>query len=144
MIKMDQRGQISVEYILLLAIVLAIVLVFAVVITNQSEESNVAAAAQLGATNATTNLVFLNASQTPVKVTSVTMTNNSTVGSTINMAIHFSKSVTAQQNTIFQNIEKSLRAAGYNNLVNTNSSITLTTSTGVGVRHVYIITLTNP
>jgi uncharacterized protein (UPF0333 family) len=144
MIKMDQRGQISIEYILLVAVVLAIVIVFALVITNQSEQNNVAAAAQLGATNATANLVFINGSQTPVKVTSVTMGNGSVIGSNVNMVVHFSKSVTAQQGIIFQSIEKSLRSAGFNNLVNTNSSITLTTSTGVGVRHVYFITLTSP
>jgi uncharacterized protein (UPF0333 family) len=144
MIKMDQRGQISVEYILLVAVVLAIVVVFALVVTNQSEQNNVAAAAQLGATNATANLVFINGSQTPVKVTSVTMSNGSTIGNNVNMVIHFSKSVTSNQGTIFQSIEKSLRSAGFNNMVNTNSSITLTTSTGVGVRHVYFITLTSP
>jgi uncharacterized protein (UPF0333 family) len=144
MIKMDQRGQISIEYILLVAVVLAIVIVFALIITNQSEQNNVAAASQLGATNATANLIFLNGSQTPVKVTSVTMSNGSVIGSNVNMVVHFSKSVTAQQGIIFQSIEKSLRSAGFNNLVNTNSSITLTTSTGVGVRHVYFITLTSP
>jgi len=141
---MDQRGQISIEYILLVAIILVIVIVFAVVITNQSEQNQVASAAQLGASNATANLIFTNGSQTPVKVTSVTMTNGSTVGNNVSLTIHFSRSVTAQQGTIFQSIEKSLRANGYNNLTNTNSSITLITSTGIGVRHTYFITLTNP
>ncbi len=72
---MDQKAQISIEYILLVAIILAVVLVFALIITDQNEQNNVATAAQLGASNATANMVFTNTSQSPVKVTSVTMTN---------------------------------------------------------------------
>ena len=138
MIKMDQRAQISVEYILLVAIILAIVIVFALIITDQSEQNKVATAAQLGASNATANILFTNTSQTPVKVTSVTMTN----GTNINLVIHFSRSVTSQQGTILQSIENSLRAAGFNNLVKTNTSITVTTTTtAAGLRHTYLITL---
>ena len=69
---MDQRAQISVEYILLVAIVLIVVLIFAAIVTNQNEENNVASAVQLGASNATANMVFTNTSQPPVKVTYVT------------------------------------------------------------------------
>ena len=46
---MDQRAQISVEFILLVAIVLTIVLVFSLIITNENEQNNVATDAQLGA-----------------------------------------------------------------------------------------------
>ena len=50
---MDQRGQISIEYILLVAIVLVIVVIFGLIITDQNEQNNVASAVQLGAANAT-------------------------------------------------------------------------------------------
>ncbi len=57
---MDQKAQISIEYILLVAIILVVVLVFALIITNENEQNNVATAAQLGASNATANMVFTN------------------------------------------------------------------------------------
>ena len=44
---MDQRAQISVEYILLVAIILFVVLIFASVVINGNEENNVASAVQL-------------------------------------------------------------------------------------------------
>jgi len=73
---MDQRAQISIEYILLVSIILIIVIVFALVITNQSQQNNIATAVQLGASNATANLVFTNNSQSPIQVTYINMTNN--------------------------------------------------------------------
>ncbi len=136
---MDQRGQISIEYILLVAIVLVIVVIFGVVISNQSEQNNVASAVQLGATNATANLVFANNSQSPVKVTNVAMTGN---GTNINMVVHFSRSVTDQQAIIFASIIQSLKSSGYTNITNTSTTMTLTTATsGLGTRHIYTITL---
>ncbi|MTK63549.1 MAG: class III signal peptide-containing protein [Methanobacterium sp.] len=136
---MDQRGQISIEYILLVAIVLVIVVVFGLVITDQSEQNNVASAVQLGATNATANLVFGNNSQSPVKVTNVAMTGT---GQNISVVVHFSRSVADQQPTILASIIQSLKSSGYNNIVNTTSSVTLTTSTtSSGTRHIYYITL---
>jgi len=136
---MDQRGQISIEYILLLAIILVIVVIFGLIITDQSEQNNVASAVQLGATNATANLVFGNNSQSPVKVTNVAMTGT---GQNISMVVHFSRSVTDQQSTILASIIQSLKSSGYTNIVNTTNSITLTTSTtSTGTRHIYYITL---
>jgi uncharacterized protein (UPF0333 family) len=136
---MDERGQISIEYILLVAIILIVVVIFGLIITDQSEQNNVASAVQLGATNATANLVFGNNSQSPVKVTNVAMTGT---GQNISMVVHFSRSVTDQQSTIIDSIIKSLKSSGYNNIVNTTNSITLTTSTTAsGTRHIYYITL---
>ena len=101
---MDQRAQISVEYILLVAIVLMIVLVFSLIITNENEQNNVATAAQLGAANASANIVLTNSSQSPIRVTSVSMTNGTTRGSDINVVIHFSRPVGDQGGTIFSSI----------------------------------------
>ena len=133
---MDQRAQISIEYILLVSIVIIIVVVFALIITNQSEQNNVATAAQLGASNATANLVFTNNSQSPVRVTEVTMSNSTNQTAPINMTIHFSRSVTDQKATILSSIAKSLQSSGYNNSVITDGILNLTTS-----KHNYIITL---
>jgi len=144
MIKMDQRAQISIEYILLVSIILLIVIVFALVITDQSEQNSIATAAQLGASNATANLVFTNNSQTPVKVTSVDMTNSTSPNTNITLTIHFSRSVADQQATIFGSIAKSLNAAlnGTNyTIVQNINNLNLTTNTGTGIRHNYIITL---
>jgi uncharacterized protein (UPF0333 family) len=139
MIKMDQRGQISIEYVLLVAVILVIVVIFGIVISDQSEQNNVASAVQLGASNATA-IVFSNSSQTPVRVTDVAMTDN---GSTnINVVVHFSSPVTSIQSSVIGNITKSLLASGYTNISNTSSTITLTTSTtSSGTRHIYYITL---
>lgn len=136
---MDQRGQISIEYILLVAIILVVVVIFGVIITDQNEQNNVASAVQLGATNATANLVFGNNSQSPVKVTNVAMTGT---GQNISMVVHFSGSVAGQQPIILASIIQSLKSSGYTNIVNTTNSVTLTTSTTAsGTRHIYYITL---
>lgn len=136
---MDQRAQISAEYILMVAIILIIVVVFALVITDQNEQNTISTAAQLGASNASASLVMANTTLSPLKVTSVNMVDTSSTGITI--TIKFSRNVGAQQPDIFNGIEKSLRAAGYNNLTNTGNSITLTTTTQVGLRHNYLILL---
>ena len=130
---MDQRAQISIEYILLVAIILAVVLVFALIITDQNEQNSVATAAQLGASNATANMLFTNNSQSPIKVTFVTMTNISN-STNINMVIHFS-GPTTNNATIIKSIANSLNASGYSNIAITTSSLTLTTN-----KHIYTIT----
>ncbi|UTB32835.1 MAG: class III signal peptide-containing protein [Methanobacterium sp. ERen5] len=136
---MDQRGQISIEYVLLVSIVLIVVVIFGLIITDQSEQNNVASAVQLGASNASANLVFANNSQSPVKVTNVAMTNT---GQNINVVVHFSRSVADQQATIIASIVQSLKSSGYTNVSYTTSSATLTTSTNaLGTRHIYNITL---
>ena len=134
---MDQRAQISIEYILLVSIILLIIIVFALVITDQSEQNNIATAVQLGASNATANITLTNTSQSPVQVTEVTMSNGTTNQSvTINMTVHFSRSVTTQQATILSSIKTSLQSSGYNNSVISGGSLLLTTS-----KHIYNITL---
>jgi len=134
---MDQRAQISIEYILLVSIILLIIIVFALVITDQSEQNNIATAVQLGASNATANITLTNTSQSPVQVTEVTMSNGTTNQSvTINMTVHFSRSVTTQQATILSSIATSLQSSGYNNSVISGGSLPLITS-----KHIYNITL---
>ena len=140
---MDQRGQISIEYILLVAIILAVVLVFATIITSQTEQNTIATTAQLGASNATANMLFTNYTQSPVKVTSVTMTTvilSDNVSTNTSMVIHFSGKITNNA-TVFNSIANSLIAAGYTNITQTGSSLNLIKTTGIGIRHIYFITL---
>ncbi len=132
---MDQRAQISVEYILMMGIVLLIVLVFATFSTDQSEQNNVAMAVQLGASNATSALEFANSSQSPLKVTNVNMSTGK-LGSNITMMVNFSRPVTSQQTVILNGIQTSLASAGFTNSTNNGTAITLTTG-----RHLYIISL---
>ena len=137
---MDQKAQISVEYILLVAIILFVVLIFASVIINGNEENNVASAVQLGASNATTSMVFTNTSQPPVKVTNVYMTNTSSTQIPINVVIHFSGPI-SNPVPVFNSIVNSLNAAGFTNITQNTTALILTTQSGSGIRHVYTITL---
>jgi len=140
---MDQRAQISAEYVLLLGIIFVIVLFMAVAITNENEQNSVATAAQLGASNATANIIFTNTAQSPVKMTSVSMTSGSTIGSNINLTIHFSRPVTDQQPIILSSIFNSLVAAGYKNTIISGNSVVVTSKTDIGniTFHTYTITL---
>ena len=54
--KMDDRAQISVELILFLAFVLAIVLVFATYIADANEKNIIETSVKLGAENATSTM----------------------------------------------------------------------------------------
>ena len=135
---MDQRAQISVEYILLVAIILLVVLIFASIAFNENEENNVASSVQLGAANATANMVFTNTSQAPVRVTSVNMTNSSSTQ--FNIVIHFSGTV-SNPTLVFNSIINSLHTAGFNNITQNSTAIVLTTQKSSGItNHMYIIT----
>lgn len=136
--KMDQRAQISIEYILLVAVVLVIVVVFATVITDNNEQNTVATAVQLGADNATTTASFINTTQPPVKVTFINMTSVDSVK--VNMVIHFSGPI-ANPSLVFGSIINSLNAANYKNTTMNGNSLILTTQPGSVSGHIYNITL---
>ena len=131
---MDTRGQISVELVLIVGIIVVIVLVFAGFLGDQIEQNNVASATRLGAVNATTELGLLNRNLQPVRVNGVNMTGTEN----ISIQISFSGPVSSFQSQIFDSINKSLTSQGYNTWYNntTQSNIPLKTS-----RHFYTITL---
>lgn len=132
---MDQRGQISVEYILFAAIVMLVVIVFGSVIMNENELNSVASAVRIGAENGTTELSLLNRSMQPVRVTSVDMHKiNDTEN--INITVNFSTSVTSVQEEILTSINNSLTRSGYNTNYSGGTSLNLQTN-----RHNYTITL---
>ena len=136
---MDQKAQISVEYILLVAIILFVVLIFASIVINGNEENNVASSIQLGASNATANMVFTNTSQPPVKVTNVNMANVNN-SNQVNVVVHFSSAI-SNPTQVFNGIVKSLTTAGFTNITQNGTGLTLTTQSGSGIRHIYNITI---
>lgn len=128
---MDQRGQISVEYILLAAIVMMFVIIFGWVIAEESEVNSVVTAVKMGAENGTTYASILNPNMQPVRVTSLETEGEND----ITIQVHFSSSVDSIKDTILQSIEKSLADNGY---TATNEDSKLNLATG---RHNYIIEL---
>lgn len=129
---MDQRGQISIEFILLAAIVFSVVLIFAVSAADDSELNAVATAVKLGAENSTTQISILNSSQQPVRVTSVNMTGTSNVL----IQVKFSRTVTSYQTTILQSIQNSLAASGYSTSSISGNNLNMQTA-----KHSYTITI---
>lgn len=129
---MEQKGQISVEFVLLAAIVLVVVLAFATAIANENELNSVAAAVKVGAENGTTQLSVINATMQPVRVTSIQMTGTGSVS----IQVRFSRSVNSLQGNILQSINQSLTNSGYKTNYAGGNALTLQTS-----RHTYTVTL---
>lgn len=128
---MDQKAQISVEFILFAAIALLIVVVFAVPAVDQSQIDSVATAVRVGAENSTTDISLTNRSMQPIRVTSIDMNGTSNIAITV----HFSKPVASMQSQILGSIYNSLAAQGYNPSM-AGSQVTVTTTT-----HVYTVTV---
>jgi len=129
MIKMDQKGQISIEFVLIIAFMLVIVLLIASYAGETSESYTVLSAARAGATNALTELSLNKTIMTPVRVEKIN-TNGS--GKYINITIQISSSLSGYQNqSIINSTLASIAAQGYNW---TDNSI-------VTSRHVYNVTL---
>ena len=131
---MDQRAQISIEYVLILAMVVVIVCLFAFYAGDQSELNSVSSAVKLGAENATTNMVITNTGMAPVRVTSISMSS----GHDVTIQIHFSNSVSNIQNQILDNINKSLTSQGYSTWYNNSSQTSIPLNTN---RHLYNISI---
>lgn len=134
---MDGRGQISIEVVFFVAIVVVIVLVFASIMGDQNEQNMVSSAVKLGAENATTNMVITNTGMTPVRVTSISMSGDNN----INIAVHFSNSVSNMQDQILESINKSLTVQGYPTWYNSTNQTSVPLETK---RHLYNITLNYP
>ncbi|HOQ19744.1 MAG: class III signal peptide-containing protein [Methanothermobacter sp.] len=72
--RVDRRGQISAEFILIVAFIIIIVLIFTSFIGPQAEENKVIAATREGASTAITELVYSNVSMQPIKLESILLT----------------------------------------------------------------------
>ena len=83
MITMDSRGQLSAEYILLVGFVLAVVLIFAWYVSDQSEQNTIATAVRVGASNASAEIGIMNTTTMPIRVNKVDMTSGEKINITI-------------------------------------------------------------
>lgn len=110
MLKKDQRGQISVEFVLILAIMAIIVAGIGWYVGNSNEESVISSAVRSAADNATTALV-LNNSINPVRVEEISTTYN---GTNIALELHFSSPINNQTSIAISNsILNSIASQGY-------------------------------
>ncbi|AXV39321.1 MAG: hypothetical protein CIT02_02805 [Methanobacterium sp. BAmetb5] len=138
MITMDSRGQLSAEYILLVGFVLAVVLIFAWYVSDQSEQNVIATAVRVGASNASAEIGIMNTTTTPIRVNKVDMTS----GEKINITIFLSNTALSpqQRQTILGGVEQSIESAGYtvnsqiDPVSNTVNTLTIDTS-----KHDYLI-----
>lgn len=118
---MDHKAQISAEFILFAGLVILVVLIFAGIVSDQSELNSVTTAAKLGAENGTAQLSLLTPNIRPVRVTKINMVNTTnTTPTQYNIIISLSDAVSSTQNqTIMNSIMQSLAAQGYNVVNNT-------------------------
>ena len=133
---MDQKGQISAEYLLLVfGLIIVIMLVFAVAVTNENELNTVTTDARIGADNGTTQLSINNSNMSPVRVTGISMNNTNDNNKYISITINLSGTITSAQSgnlmSSVMNSMNSLTSQGYNV---SDSSDTVTSG-----KHVYNI-----
>ena len=108
--KMDDRAQISVELILFLAFVLAIILVFATYIADANEKNIIETSVKLGAENATSTMALLNPSMQPLRVTSISVSGSNPIV----MTLHFSRTIDYDtQKYVAEGVVTSLISQGY-------------------------------
>lgn len=131
---MDNKGQISVEYILFVGFVLALVLIIAVYVGDQNQQNTIATAARLGAVNGSTEIGILYNNVAPIRVDRINMTG----GTNININIYLSNSnlTVTQKQTILGSVQQSIEAAGFTVQNNAGNNLTINTST-----HYYLIKL---
>lgn len=130
---MEEKGQLSAEYILFLGFVLVIVLAIAWYVGDQNEQNSIATAARLGAENASTKIGILNISTTPIRVETVNMTS----GNNINITITLSNSNLSaeQKQAILIGAQQSIEEQGFT-VNNAGNKLTISTS-----KHNYTISL---
>jgi uncharacterized protein (UPF0333 family) len=138
MVTMDNKGQISVEFILFVGFILAIILVIGVYAGDQNEQNNIATATRLGAVNATTSMGITNPGMLPVSVNSVQMSGTGN----ITLIINLSYTSTQIQNTTLTGVYNALTSQGYapqkNSIGYNIQNLTFNTS-----RHNYAISVSS-
>jgi uncharacterized protein (UPF0333 family) len=99
---MDEKGQLSVEVILFVAIILFIVLGVGVFVNEQSVKNSIATATRFGAENGTTEMGISNSIQ---------------MDGTQKVTIHLSREVTQnEKNAILKSVQRSLSSQGYSSV----------------------------
>jgi len=136
---MEQKGQISIEFVLIIGLMLVIVLAIAGYAGYANENNAIAAAAREGATNASSNIVLLNRSMVPIKVEDISLIGS---GHNLTIQIDISGTISSSQNkTIVDSTLNSIVAQGYIRVNNTNSSNSPYADYIVAKWHNYNITL---
>lgn len=126
---MDRRGQISLEFVLILALMAVIVGAIGWYAGNANEQNVITSAVRSAADNATTTLAMLNRTMKPVTVEDITSTTN---GNNITLQVDISGSLSSNQNQIIKSsILSSIASQGYN----------VTSNTIVTTKHRYTITV---
>ncbi|BDZ68432.1 hypothetical protein GCM10025860_18800 [Methanobacterium ferruginis] len=112
---------------------MAIVLVIAVYVSDQTEQNTIATAARLGATNTSAEIGILNQNITPIRVEKIDMTS----GDNIDVTIYLSNSdlSESQKQSILLSVQQAIESEGYT-VQNMGNNLTISTS-----RHNYLIGL---
>lgn len=136
---MEQKGQISVEFILLIGLIVVIILAIVPYIGQANENNIIALAAKEGALNATTNLALLNRNMAPLRVEDISTIGN---GHNLTIRIDISGTISTDQNkTIVNSTLSSIAAQGYKRVNSANSSNSPYGDYIITSRHNYNITL---
>ncbi len=135
---MDQKGQISAEYILLVfGLIIVIMLVFAVAVTNESELNTVTTDARMGADNGTTQLSIMDPNMSPVRVTGLSMNNTNDNNTYMSITINLSGSITSAQKTILMSSVMN----SMNSLISQGYTVSDSSDTVTSAKHVYNISI---
>lgn len=137
MMKVDQKGQISIEFVLIIGFMLILVLVFAGYIGDAMESNSVSAAARSGAMDAASNIVLLNQSAEPLRVNDINIIGNGQ-NLTIQINIDITPSATAKL-AIFNGALHSVADLGYT--IDTQNAMNPYDDVVVSSRHRYSITI---
>ncbi|HNR26884.1 MAG TPA: class III signal peptide-containing protein [Methanobacteriaceae archaeon] len=130
---MNDRGQISAEYILMMGFIIVVVILVATFAGEQNEQNTVAAAVRDGAANSSAELSILNKTLQPVRVTSVETINGDPI--TIKINLSNNALLQSQKQLILQGSQKSLEGQGFT-VDNQGSYLLLSTG-----RHNYNVTV---
>lgn len=135
---MDQKGQISIEFVLIVAFMLVLVLLVASYVGEQNELNTVVSAARSGAMDATTSLTLINRNMIPKRVNDVMMIGN---GHDLTVQINISGPLSGSQvESIINGTLNSIAAQGYT-LNNSGTTNTLSDDFILTSRHKYNVTV---
>jgi len=111
MIKMDKRGQISIEFVLIVAFMFILVILFGTYATDANEKNVVSSAARSGVMDAATKLLLDNNITQPIHVNEIATDGN---GQNITLSINVSGPVsTNTMNNLTSSAIQSIAAQGY-------------------------------
>jgi uncharacterized protein (UPF0333 family) len=131
---MDQKGQISIEFVLIIALIFVIVLAVGSYVGEQNELNSVSVAARTGATDAVTNLVITN-NISPLRIEDIRMNGS---GKNLILFINISGPISTSSNqTIVNNTLNSIASVGYTRINSGNIFTDYINTT----RHTYNVVL---